>query len=103
MYNQEGNINSLEGKHLKSVKKFTYLGSNIASTSRDIEIRKAKVWSVSKGVTIIMEIFFRTVVESVLLLLFHYMDFHENPRNLSEWRIYTDAVGSTKDILKGTP
>ena len=43
-YNQEGQIQSLDGKNIKSVNEFVYLGSNIQSTERDIAIRKGKAW-----------------------------------------------------------
>ena len=43
-YQEEGQINSLNGNEIKHVDNFTYLGSNIQSTEKDISIRKAKAW-----------------------------------------------------------
>ena len=40
-----GSIKSLRNQIIKAVQEFVYLGSNIASTKRDIEIRLAKAWS----------------------------------------------------------
>ena len=74
-YNQEGIIHSLEGKNIKSVQDFTYLGSNIASTERDIDIRIGKAWGALNGLNTIWKSslpdnlkreFFCAVVESVL-------------------------------------
>ena len=41
-YNQTGDISTLEGTPLKLVDKFTYLGSSIESTEKDIETRLTK-------------------------------------------------------------
>ena len=41
-YNQTGDISTLEGTPLKLVDKFTYLGSNVASTEKDIDTGLAK-------------------------------------------------------------
>ena len=44
-YGQDGNITSSSGKVLKMVDKFTYLGSNIASTESDVNTRIGKAWA----------------------------------------------------------
>ena len=44
-YNQTGDISILEGTPLKLVDKFTYLGSSVESTEKDIETRLAKAWT----------------------------------------------------------
>ena len=36
-YNQTGNIATLDGASLKLVDKFTYLGSSVSSTEKDID------------------------------------------------------------------
>ena len=41
-YNQTGDISTLEGISLKLVDKFTYPGSSVESTEKDIETRLAK-------------------------------------------------------------
>ena len=41
-YNQTGDISTLEGMSLKLVDKFTYLGSSISSTEKDIDTRLTK-------------------------------------------------------------
>ena len=43
-YNQTGDISTLEGTPLKLVDKFTYLGSSVESTEKDIETRLTKAW-----------------------------------------------------------
>jgi len=44
-YNQQGVISSKNNEAIKSANEFVYLGSNIQSTERDIEIPKAKAWA----------------------------------------------------------
>ena len=38
-YNQTGDISTLDGTFLKLVDKFTYLGSSVSSTEKDIDTR----------------------------------------------------------------
>ena len=44
-FKQEDAIFTLNGKLLKSVNHFTYLGSNISSTDSDVNIRIEKAWA----------------------------------------------------------
>ena len=41
-YNQTGDISTLDGTPLKLVDKFTYLGSSVSSTEKDIDTRLTK-------------------------------------------------------------
>ena len=43
-FNQTGDISTLEGTSLKLVDKFTYLGSSVSSTEKDIDTRLTKAW-----------------------------------------------------------
>ena len=44
-FNQTGDISTLGGTSLKLVDKFTYLGSNVSSTKKDIDTRLTKTWT----------------------------------------------------------
>ena len=44
-FNQRANISTLNGRSLKLVDKFTYLGSNVSSTENNIYTRLAKAWT----------------------------------------------------------
>ena len=44
-YNQTGDISILDGTSLKLVDKFTYLGSSVSSTEKDIDTRLRKAWT----------------------------------------------------------
>ena len=52
-YNQTGDISTLEGTPLKLVDKFTYLGSSVESTEKDIETRITKAWTAINRLSII--------------------------------------------------
>ena len=44
-FNQTGDISTLEGTSLKLVDKFTYLGSSVSSTKKDINTLLTKTWT----------------------------------------------------------
>ena len=75
-YNQTGDISTLEETPLKLVDKFTYLGSSVESTEKDIETRLAKAWTAINRLLIIWKSdltdkmkrsFFQAAVTSILL------------------------------------
>ena len=44
-FNQTGDISTLDGSSLKLVDKFTYLGSSVSSTEKDIDTQLMKAWT----------------------------------------------------------
>ena len=72
-YNQTGDISILDGTSL--VDKFTYLGSSVSSTEKDMDTWLTKAWTAINGILIIwksdltdkMKFFFQAVVISILL------------------------------------
>ena len=75
-YNQTGDISTLDGTPLKLVDKFTYLGSSISSTEKDIDTRLTKAWTAINRLSIIWKSdltdkmkrsFFQAAVASILL------------------------------------
>ena len=75
-YNQTGNIATLDGASLKLVDKFTYLGSSVSSTEKDIDTRLTKAWTAIDRLSIIWKSdltdkmkrsFFQGAVVSILL------------------------------------
>ena len=74
-FNQTGNISTLEGTSLKLVDKFTYLGSSVSSTEKDIDTRLTKAWTAIDSLSIIWKSdltdkmkrsFFQAAVVSIL-------------------------------------
>ena len=75
-YNQTGDISELDGTPLKLVDKFTYLGSSVSSSEKDIDTRLTKVWAAIDRLSIILKSdltdkmkcsFFQAAVVSILL------------------------------------
>ena len=75
-FNQRGDISTLNSSSLKLVNKFTYLGSSVSSTEKDINTRQAKVWKAINRTSVIWKSevtdkikrsFFRVAVVSKLL------------------------------------
>ena len=75
-YNQTVDIPTLDGTPLKLVDKFTYLGSSVASTEKDIDTRLTKAWTAINRLSIIWKSgltdkvkrsFFQAAVASILL------------------------------------
>ena len=75
-YNQTGNIATLDGASLKLVDKFTYLGSSVSSTEKDIDTQLTKAWTAIDRLSIIWKSdltdkmkrsFFQAAVVSILL------------------------------------
>ena len=75
-YNETGEISTLDGASLKLVDKFTYLGSSVSSTEKDIDKRLTKAWTAIDRLSIIWKSdltdkmkrsFFQAAVLSILL------------------------------------
>ena len=75
-YNQTGDISILDGTSLKLVDKFTYLGSSVSSTEKDIDTRLTKAWTAIDRLSIIWKSdltdkmkrsFFQAAVVSILV------------------------------------
>ena len=75
-FDQTGDISTLEGPSLKLVDKFTYLGSSVSSTEKDIDTRPTKAWTAIDKLSIIWKAdltnkikrcFFQAAVVSILL------------------------------------
>ena len=75
-YNQTGDISTLDGTSLKLVDKFTYLGSSVSSTEKDIDTRLTKARTAIDRLWIIWKSdltdkmkrsFFQAAVVSILL------------------------------------
>ena len=75
-YNQTGKIATLDRASLKLVDKFTYLGSSVSSTEKDIDTRLTKAWTAIDRLSILWKSdltdkmkrsFFQAAVVSILL------------------------------------
>ena len=90
-YNQTSDISTLDGTPLKLVDKFTYLGSSVSSTEKDIDTRLTKAWTAINRLAIIWKSdltdkmkrsFFQAAVASIL---------------------YKNAASNLEQVLAATP
>ena len=65
-YNQTSDISTLDGISQKLVDKFTYLGSSVSSTEKDIDTQLSIIWK-SDLTDKMKRSFFQTAVVSILL------------------------------------
>ena len=74
--NKKGDISTLNGSSLKQVDKFTYLGSSVSSTEKDVNMRLTKAWTAINRLSVIWKSdltdkikrsFFQAVVMSIVL------------------------------------
>ena len=75
-FNQRDDISTQNGSSLKLADKFTYLGSSVSSTEKDINMQLAKTWTTINRLSVIWKSdladkmkcsFFQAVVMSILL------------------------------------
>ena len=76
-FNQTDDISTLSGSSLKLVDKFTYFGSSVSSTEKDINTRLAKAWTANDRLSVIWKsdltdkikhsLYFQAAVVSILL------------------------------------
>ena len=111
-YNQTGDISTLEGTPLKLVDKFTYLGSSVESTEKDIETRLTKAWTAINLLSIIWKSdltdkmkrsFFQAAVTSILLYGCIYMDANKTAGEEARWQLHKNAACNPEQVLAVTP
>ena len=75
-FNQAGHISILDRTSLKLVDKFTYLGSSVSSTEKDIDTRLTKAWTAVDKLSVtwksdltdkMKRSFFQAAVKSIVL------------------------------------
>ena len=108
-YNQTGDISTLEGTPLKLVDKFTYLGSSVESTEKDIETRLTKAWTAINRLSIIWKSdltdkmkrsFFQAAVTAIWM---HYMDANKTAGEETRWQLHKNVACNPEQVLAATP
>ena len=108
-YNQTGDISTLEGTPLKLVDKFTYLGSSVKSTEKDIETRLAKAWTAINRLSIIWKSDLTVImflpgsghIDTAISL--HYMDANKTAGEEARRQLHNNATCNLKQVLAATP
>ena len=108
-YNQTGDISTPDGTPLKLVDKFTYLGSSIKSTKKDIDTRLTKAWTAINRLSIIWKSdltdkmkrsFFQAAVTSIWM---HYMDANKAAGEEARRQLHKNAASNLEQVLAPTP
>ena len=111
-YNQTGDISTLEGAPLKLVDKFTYLGSSVESTKKDIETRLTKAWIAINRLSIIWKSdltdkmkrsFFQAAVKSILLYGCTTWTLTKRLEKKLDGNLHKNATCNLKQVLAATP
>ena len=111
-YNQTGEIFILDGTPLELVDRFTYLGSSVASTEKDIDTRLTKAWTAINRLSIIWKSnltdkmkrsFFQAAVTSILLYGCTTRDSNKTAGEEARRQLHKNAASNLEQVLAATP
>ena len=111
-YNQTADISTLDGIPLKLVDKFTYLGSSIESTEKDIDTRLTKAWTAINRLSIIWKSdltdkmkrsFFQAAVTSILLYGCTTWTLTKRLEKKLKRQLHKNAASNLEQVLAATP
>ena len=90
-FNQDGVLSSLNGKPLKFVDQFTYLGSNVSIGEAWNAIdRLTTIWKSDLSDKLKCE-FFQAVAVSAIVWL-HHLEFNQVLEEKDKWELYKDVL-----------
>ena len=101
-----GDISTLDGTPLKLVDKFTYLGSSVASTEKDIDTRLTKAWTAINRLSIIWrsdltDKMKRSHIDTAIWV--HYMDSNKTAGEEARRQLHKTAASNLEQVLAATP
>ena len=111
-YNQKGDISTLDGTPLKLVDKFTYRGSSVESTEKDIDTRLTKAWTAINRLSIIWKSdltdkmkrsFFQAAVTSILLYGCTTWTQTKKAGEEARRQLHKNATCNLEQVLAATP
>ena len=109
-YNQTGDLSSQDGIPLKLLDKFTYLGSSVSSTEKDIDTRLTKAWTAINRLSIIWKSdltdkmkhsFFQAAV--TLILLYGCITWTLTAGEEAKRQLHKNAASNLEQVLAATP
>ena len=107
-----GHISTLDRTPLKLVDKFTYLGSSVASTEKDIDTRLTKAWTAINRLSIIWKSDLTDKNETQFLpssghidtaIWVHYMDSNKTAGEEARRQLHKNAASNLEQVLAATP
>ena len=106
-YNQTGDISTVDGTPLKLVDKFTYLGSSVSSTEKDIDTRLTKAWTAIDKLSIIWKSDLTDKIKRSCRIdtavWMHYMDANKTAGEEARRQLHKNAASNIEQVLAATP
>ena len=108
-FNPSGDISTLDGTSLKLADKFTYLGSCVSSTEKDIDTRLTKIWTAIDKLSIIRKSdltdkmkcsFFKAVDTAVWM---HCLDANKTVEEEVRRQLNKNVTSNIEQVLAATP
>ena len=110
-FNQTGGISTLGGSSLKLVDKFTYIGSSVSSTEKDIDTRLAKAWTAIDKLSVIWKSDLTEKMKRTSLpsrgrldtaIWMHYLDAKKTVRGKARRQLHKNAASNFEQVLEAT-
>ena len=110
-FNQTGDISTQDGTSLKLVDNFTYLGSSVSSTEKDINMRLTKAWTAIDKLSIIWKSDLTDKMKQFLpgsghvntAVWMHYLDANKMTGEEARWQLHKNVVNNIEQVLVATP
>ena len=102
-YNQTGDISTLDGTSLKLVDEFTYLGSSVSSTEKDIDTRLMKAWTAIDRLSIIWKSDLPGSGGIDIAIWMHYLDANKTAEEEARRQLHKNVEGNIEQVLAATP
>ena len=111
-FNQKGDISTRDGTSLRLVDKFTYLGSSVSSTEKDIDTRLTKAWTAIDRLSIIWKSNLTDKMKRSFLpgcsrvdtaVWMHYLDTDKTVGEEARRQLYKNVARNIEQVLAATP
>ena len=107
-FNQTGDISTLGGSSLKLVDKFTYQGSCVSSTEKDIDMRLTKAWTAIDKLSVIWKSDLtdkmkRSFLQAAVVLILLYGCTTWMLTGEARRQLHKNAASNFERVLEATP
>ena len=106
-FNQRGDISTLNDDPLKLVGKFTYLGSSVSSTEKDINTRLAKAWIAIDSLSVIWKSGLTDKMKRSgrvnIAIWMHYMDANKTYGEKAGRQLHKNRASNIEQVVEATP
>ena len=106
-FNQADDISTLDGTSLKLVDKFTYLGSSVSSTEKDIDTRLTKAWTAIDKLSVIWKSNLTDKMKRSgrvdTAVWMHHLDANKTAREEARRQLHKNIASNIEQVLAATP